>query len=154
MSHLSALFALSGACSRFRHLSQIASGIPLAEWLMMQIVRDPHSMLHALTAVLVTLGTAQLFEWLVTKLDTTQNIRKAIHHSSERSAVAIGIFLAIVAQGPHQDRTLVGYLADNERADDGLRPFGRTILRPPEQHIAGHRPLDPCFKTTCPIEQH
>ena len=47
--------------ARLRHLAHIVPAIPLAESLMVQTVRDPRDLMHAVAAVLVITAVAQLF---------------------------------------------------------------------------------------------
>jgi hypothetical protein len=64
--------------------------------------------------------------------------------------------VGVVSQGAQQSDAAIDDLSQNEASGDTRTKHGivgRTVLSPPEQHVSGHRTMDPCQEATALAEE-
>jgi hypothetical protein len=101
----------------------------------------------------LALRTAQNFGSVLGEADALQDHAQAEDSGLDRLAPVGGEFVPMIAQGPLQNRALIGDLARDDAADDVVRPVGNPILLSPQENVAVDRSFDACLKASSPIEQ-
>ena len=102
----------------------------------------------------LALRAAQDIQRRIGQFDAPQDVGQPFRRLRQSLPVGGIDRLAMVAQCAHQHGALVGDLAQKHGAHDLLRHIGRTILRAPQQHVAGHRPFHARLEAAVALQQH